>query len=161
MYAYPHSTTRVCLSRVFGYAQHNIYRSNVPLVSWHKKTADVGVFLSNHLSLDIVSNCNKTFCPIIIKLNAIDCGRIHSIFSENDQAVGDVIRMKLEKVQQVLLTIAYKRMASRHHSSPLLTETFEPERSLNILRPEEHDCIEVRVASHLRRYCLRCILKEV
>ncbi|CCI10676.1 unnamed protein product [Albugo candida] len=131
------------------------------LLHGSKPSADVCVFLSNHQPSDIVSNCKKIFCQAIIHLNSIDCRTIHNIFPLNHQFERDKNKMTLEEVQQVLQSIAYRRTARRQTSNSLLSETFEPEGSLNILGAKDYFCIEVRALLHSKRRCIDCILKDV
>ncbi|KAL0582873.1 hypothetical protein ABG067_007165, partial [Albugo candida] len=126
-----------------------------------KKSAEVYIFLSNYLSLEIVTNCAGTFCPQIMSLKLINCRIMHNLFIRNHRDADERNGMKLNEVRQVLQNIAYKRMARRHPLKGRFQEALADSGSLNILPGEEYNCIKVWMIPTLRSGCISCILKDV
>lgn len=127
----------------------------------NERSGEVSVFLSSYLSSDIVTNCQKRFCPDIISLDLLYCRRIHDIFLIKHQLEEAENIMELREVQQVLENIAYKRMARRHLLKQKFSAATIAAESIDILHGEEIVCIKVRTMPQNRWRCISCIIKDM
>ena len=154
------SIEAVCRECLAMHSKDLTIRSYVLFDDSKASSAEMNVFLSNHIIENIVTNCNITFCSSLTSLDPDDCQKLGQVLSMHHTLAHDKESIHLDEVQQVLMPIAYKRMQRIQHKNTISAKPLVFTESLRFLHSDKYFCIKITASSTERFACIKCVLGD-